>query len=163
MTDTPLPSTVVVQAPTAVAAKQQTRADFKHFLVMPTRWIDNDIYGHINNVNYYSFFDTAVNRHLIDNRVLDIHNGSTIGFVVESNCQYFSPMAFPDDIHAGIRVGALGKSSIRYEIGLFRNNENVLSALGHFVHVSVDRASGRSVAIPEATRKLLSQLLVNPT
>lgn len=141
--------------------KSQTRSDYAHFLSIPTRWMDNDIYGHVNNVNYYSFFDTAVNRYLIDAGVLDIHNGTTVGFVVETQCQYFAPIAFPDTVHAGIRVAQLGNRSVRYEVGLFRNDEDTPSAAGHFVHVYVDRASGQSTAIPAATRDFLATLLVD--
>lgn len=141
-----------------MSLKDQTRGDFKHFMAIPTRWMDNDIYGHVNNVNYYSYFDTAVNRYLIDAGVLDIHAGTTVGFVVETQCQYFRPIAFPDTVHAGIRVAHLGSRSVRYEVGLFRNEDSVIAAAGHFVHVYVDRASGQPVAIPEATRAVLARL-----
>ncbi len=141
-----------------MSLKEQTRGDFKHFLAIPTRWMDNDIYGHVNNVNYYSYFDTAVNRYLIDAGVLDIHAGTTVGFVVETQCQYFAPIAFPDTVHAGIRVAQLGSRSVRYEVGLFRNEDTQIAAAGHFVHVYVDRASGKSVAIPDATRAALACL-----
>lgn len=140
--------------------KLNTRATFKHFLSMPTRWMDNDIYGHVNNVNYYSFFDTAVNRYLIDAGVLDIHHGSEIAFVVETHCNYLAPIAFPDTITAGVRVAHLGTRSVRYEIGLFRNDDDTPAAVGHFVHVYVDRASSQSVAIPQATRAALIPLLI---
>lgn len=159
MSDTVQIASAALTPEAATPTKLQTRADFKHFLAMPTRWMDNDIYGHINNVNYYSFFDTAVNRFLIDNDLLDIHQGDVVGFVVESNCQYFRPMAFPDTVHAGIRVGNLGTRSVRYEIGLFRNDDNVIAAAGHFVHVYVDRESSTPVPIPPKTRQLLSTLL----
>ncbi|HLA34671.1 MAG TPA: thioesterase family protein [Rhodocyclaceae bacterium] len=137
-----------------------TRADFRHFLTIPTRWMDNDIYGHVNNVHYYSYFDTAVNHFLIERGVLDIHRGEVVGFVVETSCSYFQPLAFPDLVHAGIRVARLGHSSVRYEVGLFRNDEDTVAAAGHFVHVYVDRRSNQSVAMPEATRAVLSTLLV---
>jgi len=143
-----------------MSLKEQTRADYRHFLTIPTRWMDNDIYGHVNNVNYYSFFDTAVNRYLIDAGVLDIHDGRVVGFVVETQCQYFAPIAFPDAIHAGIRVAQLGNRSVRYEVGLFRNDDDKPAAAGHFVHVYVERASGRPVAIPDDTRAALARLLV---
>ncbi|MBN9463547.1 MAG: acyl-CoA thioesterase, partial [Burkholderiales bacterium] len=96
------------------------RADFRHFLPITTRWMDNDVYGHVNNVVYYSYFDTVVNRYLIEHGALDIHQGSVIGLVVETACHYFAPMAFPDLVHAGLRVTRLGTSSVRYEVGLFR-------------------------------------------
>lgn len=143
-----------------MSLKEQTRADYRHFLSIPTRWMDNDIYGHVNNVNYYSFFDTAVNRYLIDAGVLDIHDGRIVGFVVETQCQYFAPIAFPDTVHAGIRVAQLGSRSVRYEVGLFRNQDEAPAAAGHFVHVYVDRASGRPVAIPDDTRAVLDRLLI---
>ncbi len=146
--------------PSPVTAKSQTRADYQHFLAIPTRWMDNDIYGHINNVNYYSFFDTAVNHYLIKAGVLDIHGGSIVGFVVETSCQYFRPICFPDVVTAGIRVAQLKDRSVRYEIGLFRNDDSEVSAAGYFVHVYVDRASGRPTAIPDETRDALRRLLV---
>lgn len=127
-------------------------------MAITTRWMDNDIYGHVNNVHYYSYFDTAVNRYLIDQGVLDIHQGEVVGFVVETQCAYFAPMAFPDTVHAGIRVTKLGKSSVRYEVGLFRNDEDQVSAAGHFVHVYVNRTSGKSAAIPDDTRSVLAQI-----
>jgi len=142
--------------------KSQARSDYAHFLSIPTRWMDNDIYGHVNNVNYYSFFDTAVNRYLIDAGVLDIHNGSTVGFVVETQCQYFAPIAFPDTVHAGIRVAQLGNRSVRYEVGLFRNDDPTPAAAGHFVHVYVDRASNQPVTIPDNARAAM-QALVMPS
>ncbi|WP_022956723.1 acyl-CoA thioesterase [Perlucidibaca piscinae] len=144
-----------------MSLKTLTRADFRHVQRIDTRWMDNDIYGHVNNVNYYSYFDTAVNRTLIEAGVLDIHRGVVVGFVVETQCQYFRPMAFPDIVHAGIRVTQLGSRSVRYEVGLFRNDEDTPSAAGHFVHVYVDRASGQSTAIPAATRDFLATLLVD--
>ncbi len=141
-------------------ARQQTRASYRHFRIIPTRWMDNDIYGHVNNVHYYSYFDTAVNQYLIERGVLDIHQGEVVGFVVETSCKYFRPLAFPDTVEAGIRVARIGNSSIRYEVGLFRNDEDEVAASGHFVHVYVDRRSGRPVAVPEATREVLAPLLV---
>ncbi|MCG2582955.1 thioesterase family protein [Massilia sp. TS11] len=134
------------------------RAAFAAFLSLPTRWHDNDIYGHVNNVVYYALFDTAVNQYLISHGVLDIHGGAVIAYVVDSGCAYFRPIAFPDLVHAGLRVSKLGSSSVRYEIGLYRNDETVPAAVGHFVHVYVDRASQRPVPIPPATRALLQTL-----
>jgi acyl-CoA thioester hydrolase len=122
--------------------------------------MDNDVYGHINNVVYYSYFDTVVNQYLVEHRVLEIGASPVIGLVVETACQYFSPIAFPDTIHAGLRVGRLGRSSVRYEIGIFRNDEPLASAQGHFVHVYVDRASRRATPLPQALRAALEPLLV---
>jgi acyl-CoA thioester hydrolase len=136
------------------------REQFRHFLTIPTRWMDNDIYGHVNNVVYYSYFDTAVNQYLIEAGVLDIHHGEVVGFVVDSGCSYFAPLAFPDVVHAGIRVSKLGNSSVRYEIALYRNNDPLPAAAGHFVHVYVERASNRAVPIPDAVRKVLAELTV---
>lgn len=138
------------------------RDQFRHFLTIPTRWMDNDIYGHVNNVVYYSYFDTAVNQFLIEAGVLDIHKGEVVGFVVDSGCAYFAPLAFPDTVHAGIRVAKLGNSSVRYEIALYRNNEPLPAAAGHFVHVYVERASNRSVPIPEPVREVLTSLVISP-
>ncbi len=117
--------------------------------------MDNDIYGHVNNVTYYSYFDTAVNRFLIEQGVLDIQGGDTVGFVVESGCSYFSPIAFPDALHVGVRVTRIGNSSVRYEIGIFRNDDECVCAAGQFVHVYVDRSTGRPVPIPEESRRVL--------
>ncbi|WP_308494462.1 acyl-CoA thioesterase [Duganella levis] len=138
------------------------RDQFRHFLTIPTRWMDNDIYGHVNNVVYYSYFDTAVNQFLIEAGVLDIHKGEVVGFVVDSGCAYFAPLAFPDTVHAGIRVAKLGNSSVRYEIALYRNNDPLPAAAGHFVHVYVERASNRSVPIPELVREVLTSLVISP-
>lgn len=139
-----------------------TRETFRHFQVIATRWADNDIYGHVNNVVYYSYFDTIVNQYLIEQRVLDIEKSTVIGLVVETQCQYFSPITFPDVVHAGLRVAKLGNSSVRYEIGLFRNDEKTASAQGHFIHVYVDRASRRSVALPEDLRSALQKIVAAP-
>lgn len=134
------------------------RSAFPHLQALPTRWMDNDSYGHVNNVNYYSFFDTAVNHYLIDRGVLDIHKDEVVGFVVETGCSYFSSISFPDTIHVGVRVAKLGNSSVRYELALFRNDEPLPSAAGHFVHVYVDRPSGKSVPIPARVREVLAGL-----
>jgi len=142
-------------------AKQEPdrRDGYRHFLTITTRWMDNDIYGHINNVQYYSYFDTVINRFLIEQGVLDIHAGEVIGLAVESHCNYFSSAAFPDDIEAGLRVAHLGRSSVRYEVGLFTRGGESAVAQGHFVHVYVDRESGQPVSIPENLRSALSILL----
>jgi acyl-CoA thioester hydrolase len=123
-----------------------------------TRWMDNDVYGHINNVNYYSFFDSAVNGFLIEKSVLDIENGETIGLVVETGCKYFAPLSFPDEIEAGIFVSHIGNSSVRYEIGLFKKGEAAPAAQGFFVHVYVDRASRRPTSIPEKMKSVLKAI-----
>ena len=134
------------------------RSAFPHVLALPTRWMDNDSYGHVNNVNYYSFFDTAVNQLLIDRGALDIHKDDIVGFVVETGCSYFSSISFPDTIHVGVRVAKLGNSSVRYELALYRNDEPLPSAAGHFVHVYVDRPAGKSVPIPQHVREVLQTL-----
>ena len=135
------------------------RSAFPHFLAISTRWMDNDVYGHVNNVQYYSYFDTAVNQFLIERGVLDIHNGEVVGFVVDSGCAYFSSISFPDIVHAGIRVAKLGNSSVRYEIALYRNDDVLPCAAGHFVHVYVERRSTRSVPIPANVRNVLATIL----
>ncbi|NBT34803.1 MAG: acyl-CoA thioesterase [Betaproteobacteria bacterium] len=142
--------------------KTLTRADFPHFLAIPTRWMDNDIYGHVNNVVYYSYFDTVVNEFLIKQGVLDIHAGEVVGLVVETSCSYFSPLAFPDLVHAGLRVARLGHSSVRYEVGLFKNDEQTVSAAGHFIHVYVNRAARRPVPLPERLREVLQTIAYIP-
>ena len=134
------------------------RSDFGHFSTLTTRWEDNDIYGHVNNVVYYSWFDTAVNRYLIHAGALDIHQGSVIGLVVETHCNYFAPLAFPQDVEAGLRVARIGGSSVRYEIGLFAPGQPLSAAAGHFVHVYVDRATRRPVELPAPLRAALSTL-----
>ncbi len=134
------------------------RADYRHFLAIPTRWMDNDVYFHVNNVVYYSYFDTVVNQYLVECGVLDIEKSPVIGLVVETHCHYFSPIAFPDTVHAGLRVAKLGSSSVRYEIGIFRNAQMQASAQGHFVHVYVDRASNRPTPLPAALRAALEPL-----
>jgi acyl-CoA thioester hydrolase len=136
----------------------EPRSAYRAFQTITTRWMDNDVYGHVNNVVYYSWFDTAVNRHLIEQGALDIHEGSTIGLVVETQCHYFSPIAFPQRVTAGIRVAHVGKSSVRYEVGLFADDELVCAAKGHFVHVYVDRESRRPAPLPEALVRSLQAL-----
>lgn len=139
-----------------------TRDLYPAFRRITTRWMDNDAYRHVNNVVYYSFFDTAVNQMLIEAGVLDIAESPAIGLVVETGCRYFAPVAFPDTIDAGVRVTQLGRSSVRYEVGLFRNDESQAAAAGHFVHVYVDRESNRPTPIPEATRAFLESLVRVP-
>ncbi len=131
------------------------RADYRFFSTIPTRWHDNDIYGHVNNVLYYSFFDTAIAHLLMQEGGLDPWRGSVVGVAVETGCRFHRSFAFPDLIHAGLRVGHLGSSSVRYEIGLFRNEDDEASAEGHFVHVFVDRPTQRPVPIPDPIRAAL--------
>ena len=135
------------------------RGEYPHFLTVQTRWMDNDVYGHVNNVTYYSYFDTVVNRYLIDAGGLDIHNGPAIGFVVESNCRYLAPFAYPETIEAGLRVGKLGSSSVRYELALFAPGDDVARAEGQFVHVFVDRVTQRPVPMPPKLREALARLV----
>jgi acyl-CoA thioester hydrolase len=142
-----------------MSLRQLRRSDFVAFQTIPTRWMDNDIYGHVNNVNYYSFFDTAVNRYLIEAGALDIHAGEVIGFVVETSCNYFSPLAFPDTVVAGVRVAKIGRSSVRYEVGLFRNLEDQVSAAGHFIHVYVERSTQKPTELPAPLRSAVAALL----
>ncbi|MGF6666071.1 acyl-CoA thioester hydrolase [Paraburkholderia atlantica] len=136
------------------------RAAYPHFLSITTRWMDNDVYGHVNNVVYYSYFDTVVNEYLIRAGVLDFEHGATIGLVVETQCNYFAPLVFPDRIDAGLRVARLGTSSVRYEVGLFRDGDAAPAAQGHFVHVYVDRATRRPVNLPAELRAALEPLCV---
>ncbi|MGA0013454.1 MAG: acyl-CoA thioesterase [Burkholderiaceae bacterium] len=140
--------------------KTLTRQDFVHFMAIPTRWMDNDVYGHVNNVNYYSYFDTVVNQYLIEQGVLDIQKSPVVGLVVQTGCSYFSSIAFPDLIHAGLRVTKLGNSSVRYEVGLFKNEDQQVSAAGHFIHVYVDRQTQRPVSLPEPLRAALQQIYI---
>ncbi|WP_415113476.1 acyl-CoA thioesterase [Paraburkholderia sp.] len=135
-----------------------SRAAYAHFLPIPTRWMDNDVYGHVNNVVYYSYFDTVVNEYLIRSGVLDFEHGATIGLVVETQCNYFAPLVFPDRVDAGLRVARLGTSSVRYEVGLFRQGDAEAAAQGHFVHVYVDRVTRRPVSLPAELRAALEPL-----
>ncbi len=134
------------------------RSAYRVFRPITTRWMDNDVYGHVNNVVYYSWFDTAVNAHLIEQGVLDIHNGETIGLVVETQCNYFAPLAFPQTIEAGIRVAHRGSSSVRYEVGLFAQGEPLTAARGHFVHVYVNKETRRPQALTEPFIQVLETL-----
>ena len=135
------------------------RADFVHFLEVQTRWDDNDVYGHVNNVVYYAYFDTVINRFLIDEGELDLQEDDVIGICVESQCRYLASVAFPDRIDAGLRVGKLGTSSVRYEIGVFRVGNDEPCAIGHFVHVFVDRATRRPMPVPGHLRAALTRLV----
>ncbi len=143
------------EAPAAV-----TRQDYPHLLPIQTRWMDNDVYGHVNNVTYYSYFDTVVNCYLIDHGGLDIRDGRVVGFAVETACRFFKPVAYPDKLEAGLRVGKLGNSSVLYEIAIFKDGEAEAAAAGHFVHVFVDRESDRPTPIPVPIRQALEPLAV---
>lgn len=134
------------------------RADYRVFYPISTRWSDNDIYGHVNNVTYYSYFDTAANRYLIEEGGLDISDGTIVGYVVNSGCEYHAPLTYPEPIEAGLRVDRLGSSSVQYGLAIFREGEDRAVANGHFVHVFVDRAANRSVPIPPALRAALERL-----
>jgi acyl-CoA thioester hydrolase len=139
--------------------KPLSRDDYRKFSAIQTRWMDNDAYGHVNNVVYYSWFDTVVNRYLIEAGALDVERGALIGLVVETHCNYFSSLAFPQQIDAGLRVAHLGASSVRYEIGLFGADEPLAAACGHFVHVYVDRATRRPTPLPSYLIQTLRGLL----
>ena len=136
-----------------------SRADYRHFLVITTRWMDNDLYGHVNNVVYYSYFDTVVNQYLIEGGFLNLGASDVVGLVVETGCRYAKPIAFPDQVTAGLRVARLGGTSVRYEVGLFRGDDEDAAAEGHFIHVYVDRATRRPTPLPETLRGLLMPLL----
>ena len=144
----------------AARALPQARETYKMFRTISTRWADNDVYGHVNNVVYYSWFDTAVNAYLIESGALDMHAGEVIGLVVETQCHYFAPLAFPQQVEAGIRVARMGGSSVRYEVGLFAAGADATAAAGHFVHVYVDRNTRRPTKLPGALRAALDPLLV---
>ena len=139
-----------------------SRSGFHVFRPIQTRWADNDIYGHINNVAFYAYFDTAVNSWLNDAGLLDIDHGDIIGLVVETGCQYFSPAAFPDALEAGLRVARIGTSSVQYEVAIFKSDEDTTMAQGRFVHVYVDRQTRRPVALPDSWRTALSGLQMQP-
>jgi len=143
-------------------AQPEPRGSYRHFSAVPTRWMDNDAYGHVNNVVYYSWFDTAVNRYLVDAGALDIQAGTVIGLVIETHCNYFAPLSFPQAVEAGLRVAQLGRSSVRYEVGLFAPGQPLSAAGGHFIHVYVDRATRRPVDLPEALRTALQPLIAPP-
>ncbi len=138
------------------------RSAYRVFRPITTRWMDNDVYGHVNNVVYYSFFDTAVNAYLIEQGLLDLAGSATVGLVVETGCTYFESIAFPEAVEAGIAVANLGRSSVRYEAGIFKAGAEQAAAQGHFVHVYVDRATQRPVEIPPAVREALGRLLNAP-
>ena len=138
-------------------APPPNRQRFPHFLTITTRWMDNDVYNHVNNVNYYSYFDTVVNEYMLREGVLKMETGP-ICLVVDTGCQYFSPIAFPDVVHCGLRVEHLGTSSVRFQIGIFRNSDELAAAQGHFVHVCCDRETHRPIPMPEDMRRALAKL-----
>ena len=137
----------------------EPRSAYRAFRTIGTRWMDNDAYGHVNNVVYYSWFDTVVNAHLIENGALDIHKGSVIGLVIETQCNYFAPVEFPQNVEAGLRVAHIGRSSVRYEVGLFAEGAAATCAKGHFVHVYVDRETRRPAPLPDPLKSILERLL----
>jgi acyl-CoA thioester hydrolase len=143
-----------------VSSPAPSPADYAHVRAIPTRWKDNDVYGHVNNVEYYSYFDTVINAWLVAEGGLDIHRGSVIGLCAESHCEFHAALAFPDTVLAALRVGHLGRSSVRYEIGLFREGTEQVVATGWFVHVFVDREARRAVTIPPELRGALERLVV---
>jgi|SRR5450830_97623 len=135
------------------------RADYPHFHAIATRWMDNDVYGHVNNVVYYSWFDTAVNHFLMTRQAVDIPHGDVIGLVVETHCNYFAPVSFPEAVQVGVRVAAIGNSSVRYELGIFREDDATAAAQGHFIHVYVDAAERRPVKVTDAMRAVLQSIV----
>lgn len=145
--------------PTSVRLQAQGRDNYRVFRTLGTRWSDNDAYGHVNNVVYYNWFDTAVNAHLIEHGALDIHLSDTIGLVVQSSCHYFSALAFPQTVDIGMRLSRLGSSSVSYDLGVFAAGASVTSASGQFVHVYVDRQSRQPVPLPPAVRRVVEKLL----
>ncbi|MBM7062951.1 acyl-CoA thioesterase [Pseudomonas sp. UL073] len=136
------------------------RSEYRYFRDITTRWMDNDVYAHVNNVIYYSWFDTVVNGWLLEQNVLDFTDSPAVGLVVETHCSYFSSIAFPDLVRAGLRVTRLGTSSVRYEVGLYANDNTEASAQGHFVHVYVDRVTRRPVPLPDDLRRALETIEV---
>lgn len=135
-------------------------SEYNYFCQLSTRWNDNDIYGHMNNIIYYSLFDTAVNKWLIKNKLIDIKNGQNIGLIVQSGCNYFSSFEYPENINAGIRVTKIGKSSVRYEVGLFKEKEELSSADGFFIHVYVDRKTNKPIALNYDFKNALDTIFV---
>lgn len=134
------------------------RSDYRHFTPLTTRWADNDVFGHVNNVMYYNWFDTAVTGHLLEKQLMDPLAGDVQTLVVETACNYFASVAFPDRITIGIAITDLGTSSMRYAIGIFREDEDLASAQGHLIHVAVARATGRPVPLPDIMRQGLETI-----
>lgn len=137
-----------------------SKTDYHYFLKIPTRWMDNDVYHHVNNVVYYSFFDTTVNQYLIENQVLEFKNGETIGLVVETLCNYFKPITFPDVVQSGLRVSNIGNSSVRYEVALFNKQDQKASAQGHFIHVYVNKVSRKPTKISSKMKEALEKIAI---
>ena len=135
-------------------------SEYNYFCQLSTRWNDNDIYGHMNNIIYYALFDTAVNKWLIKNNLIDIKNGQNIGLIVQSGCNYFSSFEYPENINAGIRITKIGKSSVRYEVGLFKEKEELSSADGFFIHVYVDRKTNKPIALDYNFKNTLDTIFV---
>lgn len=131
------------------------RNEYRYFSEITTRWSDNDVYGHVNNVTYYSYFDTVANNFLIEHGGLDIHSANVVGFVVASECQYHTPVAYPEILEAGFRVNKIGSRSVEYGIAIFQKNREIAAATGSFTHVFVDRQAGKAVTIPDAIRNAL--------
>lgn len=136
------------------------RSDFKHFTLITTRWADNDMYGHVNNVAYYAFFDTAVNRYLIEHGGIEPMTSPVIGLVVETACAYFQPLSYPENVEIGLIAARIGRSSVRYEIGIFAEGADSASAQGHFVHVYVDAKTRRPETLPAQLRAALGHIAV---
>lgn len=144
-----------------MTSRDTQRSGYAAWRSIPTRWLDNDVYGHVNNTVYYSWFDTAVNAWLADHGLLDLARGAIIGLVVETGCQYFKSVAFPETVEAGIRIARIGNSSVRWEVGLFRQGDPEPAAEGYFVHVYVDRESRRPVRVPDAWRNVMAALVLD--
>jgi len=141
------------------AVQRSALADYPRLIPITTRWNDNDSYGHVNNVVYFEFFDTAINQNLVDGGLLDVRRSPEVALVVDNRCTYFSSISFPDRVRAGIRVKKIGGSSVVYEVGIFRNADDLAAAVGTFVHVYVDRDSSRPVSVPPAVRAALTPLM----
>jgi len=141
--------------------RNRMRDGYKRFVAITTRWADNDAYAHVNNVTYYSYFDTAVNHVLVTEGAFDIERATEIGVVVETMCRFYKPLAFPDALEAGLRVTKLGRTSIRYEIGIFKKGDDEAAAAGHFVHVYVRRGDFQVVPVPEAVKRVVTPLLAD--
>lgn len=146
-----------------MAGERPGREVFRHFYALSTRWSDNDVYGHVNNVVFYAYFDSIANRYLIEHCGLDIHGGDLVGYVVSSGCEYHAPVAYPDSLEGALRVDYIGTSSVRYGLAVFRAGEPLAAAHGHFVHVFVDRRTGRPVPLPATFRAPLERILATPS
>lgn len=142
-------------------AKDERRKHYRHFMKIPTRWIDNDIYAHVNNATYYTYFDTIINHYLIEEGGLDPVNGDSVGYAIETFCRYFAPIAFPDVLDLALRIGTLGNSSVRYELAIFKDGIDEPCAIGHFVHVFVDRVTEKPTPITGKMRVAMEKLVVD--